>query len=154
MSKSLQPGSVVDRFRVVSLLGAGGMGEVYLARDESLDRSVALKILPPDLVKNDERVRRFTQEARSASSLSHPNIVTIHEIGEADGVHFIAMEFVKGSTLKDLIHAKKTDLRTLVGYLAQAGEGVAKAHAAGIVHRDLKPENIMVTDDGFAKVLD
>ena len=158
MSKSLQPGAVVGRFRVVSLLGAGGMGEVYLARDESLDRSVALKILPPDLVKNDERVRRFVQEAKSASSLSHPNIVTIYEIGEAEvlgqPVHFIAMELVKGSTLKDLIHAKKTDLRTLIGYLAKAAEGVAKAHAAGIVHRDLKPENIMVTDDGYAKVLD
>ena len=151
---SLSPGSVVGRFRVVSLLGAGGMGEVYLARDESLDRSVALKILPPELVKNDERVRRFVQEAKSASSLSHPNIVTIHEIGEAGGVHFIAMEFVRGRTLKDLIHTKGVDLRTLIRYLAQAAEGVAKAHAAGIVHRDLKPENIMVSDDGYAKVLD
>ena len=166
VTTSLQPGTIVGRFRVVSLLGAGGMGQVYLARDESLERSVALKILPPDLVKNDERVRRFIQEAKSASSLSHPNIVTIHEIGEADvdahstgsgqaaHVHFIAMELVKGSTLKDLIHTKKTDLRTLLRYLAQAAEGIAKAHAAGIVHRDLKPENIMVTDDGFAKVLD
>ena len=142
----LAPGTRLGRYEVVAPLGAGGMGEVYLARDESLDRSVALKILPPDLVKNEERVRRFVQEAKSASSLSHPNIVTIHEIGEADGVHFIAMEFVKGSTLKDLIHAKKTDLRTLIRYLAQAAEGVAKAHAAGIVHRDLKPENIMVSD--------
>jgi len=151
---SLSPGSVVGRFRVVSLLGAGGMGQVYLARDESLDRSVALKILPPELVKNDERVRRFVQEAKSASSLSHPNIITIHEIGETGGVHFIAMEFVRGSTLKDLIHAKGTDLRALIRHLAQAAEGVAKAHAAGIVHRDLKPENIMVSDDGYAKVLD
>ena len=158
MSKSLQPGSVVGRFRVLSLLGAGGMGEVYLARDESLDRSVALKILPPDLLKNEDRVRRFVQEAKSASSLSHPNIVTIYEIGEADvdstHVHFIAMELVAGSTLKDLIHSKKTDLRTLLRHLAQAAEGIAKAHAAGIVHRDLKPENIMVTRDAYAKVLD
>ena len=147
-------GQTLGRYRVLYQLGKGGMGKVYLARDESLDRSVALKILPPDLVKNDERVRRFVQEAKSASSLSHPNIVTIYEIGEADGVHFIAMEFVKGSTLKDLIHAKKTDHRTLIAYLAQAAEGVAKAHAAGIVHRDLKPENIMVSDEGFVKVLD
>jgi serine/threonine protein kinase/Tol biopolymer transport system component len=158
VTASLQPGAVVGRFRIVSLLGAGGMGQVYLARDESLDRSVALKILPPELVKNDERVRRFIQEAKSASSLSHPNIVTIHEIGEtavdATRVHFIAMELVQGSTLKDLIHTKKTDLRTLLRYLAQAAEGIGKAHAAGIVHRDLKPENLMVTDDGFAKVLD
>jgi serine/threonine protein kinase len=139
---------------VVSLLGAGGMGEVYLARDESLDRSVALKILPPDLVKNDERVRRFVQEAKSASSLNHPHIVTIYEIGEAEEIHFIAMELVSGHTLKTLIHQEKTDLKTLVRYLAQAADGLAKAHAAGIVHRDLKPENIMVTSDGFAKVVD
>ena len=109
----LTSGTRLGRYAVVAPLGADGMGEVYLARDESLDRSVALKILPPELVKNDERVRRFVQEAKSASSLSHPNIVTIYEIGEAYGVHFIAIEFVKGSTLKDLIHAKKTDLRTL-----------------------------------------
>jgi len=134
------------------------MGEVYLARDESLDRAVALKILPPDLVRNDERVRRFVQEAKTASSLSHPHIITIHEIGEADvdgqPVRYIAMELVAGRTLKDLIHTDRADLRTLVRYLAQAADGLAKAHAAGLVHRDLKPENIMVTADGFAKVLD
>jgi Tol biopolymer transport system component/predicted Ser/Thr protein kinase len=157
------PGAQIARYRVVSLLGAGGMGQVYLARDESLDRSVALKILPPDLVRNDERVRRFVQEARSASSLNHPHIVTIYEIGEAEiggdeaptgTIQFIAMELVSGHTLKSLIHDQKTDLRTLVRSLAQAADGLAKAHAAGIVHRDLKPENIMVTSDGFAKVLD
>ena len=119
---------------MVSLLGAGGMGEVYLARDESLDRSVALKILPPDLVRNDERLRRFVQEAKAASSLNHPHIVTIYEIGEADvpgvvgasaqgaPVHFIAMELVTGHTLRDLIHKDKTDLRTLLRYLAQVAE--------------------------------
>ena len=155
----------------MSLLGAGGMGQVYLARDGSLDRSVALKILPPDLVRNEERVRRFVQEAKSASSLSHPHIVAIYEIGEADvrlatdaatgddhagalHVHYIAMELVSGRTLRDLIHRDKTDLRLLVRYLSQAADGLAKAHAAGIVHRDLKPENIMVSEDGFAKVLD
>jgi len=158
-------GRNIGRYRVISKLGAGGMGEVYLARDESLDRSVAVKILPPDLVKNDERVRRFIQEAKSASSLNHPHIVTIHEIGEAEvpgedadapghRIHYIAMELVSGHTLKTLIHQEKTDLRTLVRYLAQAADGLAKAHAAGIVHRDLKPENIMVTSDGFAKVVD
>jgi len=164
-SRTLDPGTQIGRYRVVSLLGSGGMGEVYLARDESLDRSVALKILPPDLVKNDERVRRFVQEAKSASSLNHPHIVTIYEIGEvefaggddgasADTIHYIAMELVSGHTLKTLIHQEKTDLRTLVRYLAQAADGLAKAHAAGIVHRDLKPENVMVTSDGFAKVVD
>lgn len=136
------------------------MGEVYKARDGRLDRTVALKILPPDLVRNDERVRRFVQEAKSASSLNHPNIVTIHEIGQAvidsneKPVHYIAMELIDGATLRRRIHDTDTDLRTVIGYLAQAAEGLAKAHEAGIVHRDLKPENIMVTRDGYAKVLD
>ncbi len=136
------------------------MGEVYKAHDLELERTVALKILPPDLVKNDERVRRFVQEAKSASSLNHPNIVTIHEIGQAqlDGnekpIHYIAMELVDGMTLRRKIHDGDTDLRTILSYCAQAADGLAKAHAAGIIHRDLKPENIMVTRDGFAKVLD
>jgi Tol biopolymer transport system component len=141
------------------------MGEVYLAKDETLERNVALKVLPPELVRSEERIRRFVLEAKSASSLNHPHIVTIYEVGEdavhgADGdetgetVHYIAMELVSGKTLGALIHQEKTDLRTLLGYLAQAAEGLAKAHAAGIVHRDLKPGNIMVTTDGYAKVLD
>jgi len=139
------------------------MGEVYLAQDLTLERSVALKVLPAQLVRNDERLRRFVLEARAASSLNHPGIVTIHEIGsgeieragEASGpIHFIAMERIDGRTLHELIHDDKEDLRRLLGYLAQAADGIAKAHAAGIVHRDLKPGNIMVSRDGFAKVLD
>ena len=141
------------------------MGEVYLAQDQKLERSVALKVLPPELVRSEDRVRRFVQEAKSASSLNHPNIITIYEIGEEpvtsasgenspDPVHYISMELVSGRTLSTKIHEENTDLRTLLGYLAQAAEGIAKAHATGIVHRDLKPGNIMVTDDGFAKVLD
>jgi serine/threonine protein kinase len=140
------------------------MGEVYLAQDQSLERNVALKVLPPDLVRSEDRVRRFVQEAKSASSLNHPNIVTIYEIGnekvtssggsETGPLQFISMELVSGKSLGAKIHEEKTDLRTLLGYLAQAAEGIAKAHAAGIVHRDLKPGNIMVSDDGFAKVLD
>ena len=162
--RTLRPEDEISHYRIVGPLGAGGMGEVYLAQDRSLDRSVALKILPPDLVRNEERVRRFVLEAKSASSLSHPNIVTIYEIGQdavrsaseaaSDPVHFISMELVNGKTLSTLIQDEKTDLRTLLGYLAQASDGIAKAHAAGIVHRDLKPANIMVTTDGFAKVLD
>ena len=165
----MKPSDSLGRYRIVGKLGAGGMGEVYLARDETLERNVALKILPPDLVGNEQRLRRFVLEAKSASSLNHPNIVTIYEIGSAEvrgpagepaaggssaPVHYIAMEHVQGETLADAIHREKTDLRTLVGYLAQVAEGLAKAHAAGIVHRDLKPGNIMVTPDGFAKVLD
>ena len=166
---SLQAGSTISRYRVISPLGVGGMGEVYMARDESLERTVALKVLPADLVRNEERVRRFVTEAKSASSLSHPHIVTIHEIGHAEvrtesspaggaetsaPIHYIAMELVTGDTLRQLIHEKATDLRTLLRWLAQAADGIAKAHAAGIVHRDLKPDNIMVTKDGYAKVLD
>jgi serine/threonine protein kinase len=154
----MESGSSVSHYRIISAIGAGGMGQVYKAQDLTLERTVALKILPPELVRNDERVRRFMQEAKSASSLNHPNIVTIHEIGQAgdasDSIHFIAMELIDGATLKRRIHDGVTDLRTLLGYMAQAAEGLAKAHAAGIVHRDLKPENIMVTRDGFTKVLD
>ncbi len=144
------------------------MGEVYAALDESLERSVALKILPPGLVRSEDRVRRFIAEARSASSLNHPNIVTIYEIGEATvraagrgpeggeaaSIRYISMELVTGKTLTDLIHDQAEDLRTLVGYIAQAAEGVARAHVSGIVHRDLKPGNIMVSTDGIVKVLD
>ncbi len=157
MPGALEPGSSISHYRVISSLGVGGMGEVYKAHDTNLDRPVALKILPPELVRNDDRVRRFVQEAKSASSLNHPHIVTIHEIGRADGpqpLHFIAMELIDGLTLKQKIHQENTDLRTLLVYLSQAAEGLAKAHAAGIIHRDLKPENIMITRDGYAKVLD
>ncbi|HEY3176741.1 MAG TPA: protein kinase [Candidatus Polarisedimenticolia bacterium] len=169
MARTLQPTNLISHYRVVSPLGAGGMGEVYLAHDQNLERNVALKILPPQLVRNEERVRRFILEAKSASSLSHPHIVTIYEIGQdrvrtsdvdeapsdaSDPVHFIAMELISGETLKDKIHHEKTELRTLLGYMAQVADGLAKAHAAGIVHRDLKPSNIMVTKDGYAKVLD
>ncbi|HXH37020.1 MAG TPA: protein kinase, partial [Thermoanaerobaculia bacterium] len=154
MRGTLEPGTTVSHYRIVSSLGAGGMGEVYRAHDSNLDRAVALKILPPELVRNEDRVRRFVQEAKSASSLNHPHIVTIHEIGTADSIHYIAMELIDGVTLKSKIHGEGSGLKTLLVYLAQAAEGVAKAHAAGIVHRDLKPENIMITRDGYAKVLD
>ncbi|HEX6792054.1 MAG TPA: protein kinase [Candidatus Krumholzibacteria bacterium] len=164
-SRTLHPEDQIAQYRVVGPLGAGGMGEVYLAQDQSLERSVALKVLPHELTRSDDRVRRFVQEARSASSLNHPNIVTIYEIGQepvksASGdpdsgpLHYISMELISGKTLGAKIHEEKTDLKTLVGYLAQAAEGIAKAHAVGIVHRDLKPGNIMVSDDGYAKVLD
>jgi Tol biopolymer transport system component len=163
-ARTLRPEDQIAHYRIVGPLGAGGMGEVYLAQDRTLERNVALKILPPDLVRSEERVRRFVLEAKSASSLSHPNIVTIYEIGQeavrsgagddSAPVHYISMELISGKTLGTLIHEDRVDLKTLLGYLAQAADGLAKAHAAGIVHRDLKPGNIMVTNDGFAKVLD
>ncbi len=163
MDHTLAAGDVISHYRIVGALGSGGMGEVYLAQDLTLERSVALKVLPAGLVRNEERLRRFVIEAKSASSLNHPSIVTIYEIGsgaiERDGeaqdpIHYIAMERIDGHTLAEVIHTDKEDLRRLLGYLAQAADGVAKAHGAGIVHRDLKPGNIMVSRDGFAKVLD
>src|SRR5437879_8491705 len=130
------------------------MGEVYLAEDTKLDRKVALKILPAELASNRDRMERFIREAKSAAALSHPNIAQIFEIGEHDGVHFIAMEFVDGVTLRQKIHRERTELGKLLRHLQHVAEGLAKAHAAGIVHRDLKPDNIMVTSDGHAKILD
>src|SRR5437762_1596773 len=144
----------ISHYRIVSKIGAGGMGEVYLAEDTKLDRRVALKILPADVASNRDRMERFIREAKSAAALSHPNIAQIFEIGENEGTHFIAMEFIDGVTLRDKIHHERTELRKLLRYLQNVADGLAKAHASGIVHRDLKPENIMVTRDGHAKVLD
>jgi serine/threonine-protein kinase len=153
-NKDLPSGSTLAHYRIVSKLGAGGMGEVYLAEDTRLHRKVALKILPADLASNQDRMRRFEQEAQAAAALNHPNIAHIYEIGESDGVNFIAMEFIDGVTLREKIHQEGTELRKLLRFLQHAAEGLAKAHAAGIVHRDLKPDNIMITRDGHAKILD
>src|SRR2546421_3180936 len=150
----LSSGTRLGRYEIRSKIGAGGMGEVYLAEDSQLHRKVALKILPVELTQNKDRLRRFELEAQSAAALNHPHIAHIYEIGEADGVHFIAMEFVDGLTLRQLFDELQTDLTKLLRHLQHAAEGLAKAHAAGIVHRDLKPDNIMVTRDGHAKVLD
>jgi len=130
------------------------MGEVYLAQDKKLDRKVALKILPAEVASNQERMGRFVQEAKAAAQLNHPNIAHVYEIDEADGFHFIAMEFINGETLGECILSGETDLRKLLRYLQQVAEGLAKSHAAGIAHRDLKPDNIMITRDGHAKILD
>ena len=151
---TIAAGTKLGRYEIRSQLGVGGMGEVYLAQDTKLDRKVALKILPAEVASNRDRMERFVREAKSAAALNHPNIAHIYEIGEADGINFIAMEFVDGHTLRDLIHARQTDLAKLLRYLQHAAEGLAKAHAAGIVHRDLKPDNIMITRDGHAKILD
>ena len=144
----------LSHYHVLDKLGAGGMGEVYLAQDTKLDRKVALKILPAEVSGQQDRMRRFVQEAKAAAALNHPNIAHMYEIGESDGVHFIAMEFVDGHTLRELIHGRRSDLAKLLRHLQHVAEGLAKAHAAGIVHRDLKPDNIMVTRDGHAKILD
>jgi serine/threonine protein kinase/dipeptidyl aminopeptidase/acylaminoacyl peptidase len=197
MGSPLPSGTKLDRYEIISLLGAGGMGEVYLAEDTRLHRRVALKILPVEVASHRDRMRRFTQEATAAASLNHPNIAHIYETGEAEAkppagsderqdrvrreagssegqgrvnreagsserqasvgrevLHFIAMEFVDGITLREKIHREHSDLRKLLRYLQQVAEGLAKAHAAGVVHRDLKPDNIMITRDGHAKILD
>jgi serine/threonine-protein kinase len=154
MSEPLGVNTTLSHYRIVSKIGEGGMGEVYLAQDTKLDRKVALKILPGDVASNRDRMERFIREAKSAAALNHPNIATIHEIGESDGVNFIAMEFIDGVTLGEKIHHEGTPLRKLLRFLQHAADGLAKAHAAGIVHRDLKPDNIMITRDGHAKILD
>src|SRR5882724_8022532 len=154
MNKELPAGSTLSHYRVVSKIGEGGMGEVYLAEDSRLNRKVALKILPADLAANQDRMRRFVQEAKAAAALNHPNIAHIYEIGESEDTNFIAMEFVDGKTLQEKIHGEKSGLKLLLKHLLQVGEGLAKAHASGIVHRDLKPDNIMITRDGHAKILD
>ncbi|HMG32726.1 MAG TPA: protein kinase [Blastocatellia bacterium] len=150
---TLSAGTKVSRYRVLSLLGAGGMGEAYLAEDTHLERKVALKLLPAQFTKDEERVRRFILEAKAASALNHPNIITIYEIGEAEAGRFIAMEFVQGRTLREMI-GKSPSPEVLAAAGGQIAQALAVAHAAGITHRDIKPENIMVRDDGYAKVLD
>ncbi|MDQ5859292.1 MAG: protein kinase [Acidobacteriota bacterium] len=136
------------------MLGAGGMGEVYRARDPQLQREVAVKVLPPAMASDAARLKRFEREARSASALNHPNIVTIHEVGQTDSTFFIVMELVEGRSLRDLLSAGPLPLRKVLSIAAQVADGLAKAHASGIVHRDLKPENVMVTSEGFVKILD
>ena len=151
---TLPPQTQLGRYEIRSLIGAGGMGEVYLAQDTSLNRKVALKVLPPDVASNQDRMRRFKQEATAAASLNHPNIAHIYEIGQEDGLNFIAMEYVDGTTLRHKIHEDPQDLSKLLRVLQHVAEGLAKAHDAGIIHRDLKPDNLMVTADGHAKILD
>src|SRR5437667_341442 len=165
---TIATGKKLGRYEIRSKIGEGGMGEVYLAEDTELHRKVALKVLPSEVAAHPDRMRRFKQEATAAAALNHPNIAHIYEIGTSptvregaganvssiEEIHFIAMEFVDGYILRELIHGRQTDLTKLLRYLQHGADGLAKAHAAGIVHRDLKPDNIMVTRDGHAKILD
>ena len=151
---SLAAGTRLGNYEILSDLGSGGMGEVYKAKDLKLGRDVAIKVLPQEMAADSSRLRRFEQEARAASALNHPNIVTIYEIGEHEGTPFIAMEYVKGETLREILADGPLPNDKLIRYARQMAEGLAKAHQAGIVHRDLKPENVMVTDDGLVKILD
>ena len=151
---TLATGTRLGPYEVLSPLGAGGMGEVYRARDTRLSREVAIKVLPAELAAESERLKRFEKEARSASALNHPNIVTIYDIGSEGGVPYIAMERVEGATLRELLANGALPTRKLFQIAPQIAEGLSKAHEAGIVHRDLKPENVMVTKDGLVKILD
>jgi Tol biopolymer transport system component len=150
----LAAGARLGPYEILSPLGAGGMGEVYRARDTRLGREVAIKVLPADLASDPERLARFEKEARSASSLNHPNIVTIHDIGSVDSVSYIAMELVRGEPLRARLLGGPLPARELLGIAVQVADGLAAAHASGIVHRDLKPENVMVTEEGRVKILD
>ena len=143
----------IGTYKIENMLGAGGMGEVYLAQDSKLNRKVALKILPAEFVSDTERLKRFEIEARAVSALNHPNIVTIYDVGKAGGVSYISTEFVEGKTLRELI-GSNLKLKEVLAIISQAAEALAAAHNAGVVHRDIKPENIMVRPDGYVKVLD
>ncbi len=147
-------GRKIGHYQIISLLGTGGMGEVYLAQDTRLGRQIALKLLPQEFTTDRERVARFEQEARAASALNHPNIITIFEIGQVDGTHYIATEFIDGQTLRHLMKTTQIKLREVLEIMIQAASALAAAHEAGIAHRDIKPENIMLRRDGYVKVLD
>ena len=147
-------GRTLSHFRIVSRIGEGGMGVVYKAEDKNLHRPVALKVLQPDAVGNEERRLRFLREARAAAALTHPNIATIYEVDEAEGIVFIAMEYVEGKTLRSAIAGKPLPIREALRIGVEVAEGLARAHQARVIHRDLKPENAMVTADGHVKILD
>ena len=151
---TLEAGSRVAGYEVISLIGAGGMGHVYLAQDMRLRRKVAIKTLKPESLYNRESLRRFEQEALAASALNHPNILTIYEIGESGGIEFIASEFVDGPTLREKLAVGKPGLQEFIGIAIQTAAGLTVAHAAGIIHRDIKPQNIIVRKDGIVKIVD
>ncbi len=147
-------GQKISHYQILSKLGAGGMGEVLLARDTILERQVALKLLPAQYTQNTERLQRFMREARAASALNHPNIITIYEIGVADNTYFIATEFIDGITLRKRLANGRLELREATAIARQIAAALGTAHKAGIIHRDIKPENVMLRPDGLVKVLD
>jgi len=150
----ITPGTRFNHYEVISQLGAGGMGEVYLAEDPRLGRQVAIKVLPAEFAKDADRLRRFEQEARATSALNHPNILTVYDIGDREGAPFIVAELLEGEELSELIKQGAIAPRKAVDYARQIAEGLAAAHAKGVVHRDLKPENLFITNDGRVKILD
>ena len=151
---ALNSGTKLGPYEIQAPLGAGGMGEVYRARDTRLDRDVALKILHSEVAGDPDRRARFEREAKTVAALSHPNIVALYEVGNADGIEYTVSELVEGEPLRVQMKQRAMPVRQVVELATQLADGMAAAHAAGIVHRDLKPENVMVTRDGRVKILD
>jgi eukaryotic-like serine/threonine-protein kinase len=152
---ALQAGTRLGPYEVIDLIGAGGMGEVWLATELRLGRKVALKLLPADLTRDPVRIQRFEQEARAASALNHPNVCTIHALDQtSEGQHYIAMEYVEGEPLRQRLSTCKLSMREALDIAIQVAAALSVAHTAGIVHRDIKPENVMLRPDGVVKVLD
>jgi eukaryotic-like serine/threonine-protein kinase len=151
---ALAAGTLLGRYEIRAQLGAGGMGEVYLAQDTQLERTIALKILPGEVANDSQRMHRFVQEAKAAAALNHPNIAHIYEIGETDSTSFIAMEFIDGKTLGQILKQGQLAVTAILDISIQIASALAAAHEAGIVHRDIKPDNVMLRSDGLVKVLD
>src|SRR5688572_18871272 len=152
---AIEPGLTVGHYKIVSKIGSGGMGEVYLAGDTLLERRVAIKFLHEELSRDADKLNRFIQEAKAASALNHPNILTVYEIGVADGINYIATELIDGKTLRSRLNSREQmPLNEILKIGVQVAEALSAAHQAGIIHRDIKPENIMLRTDGYAKVLD
>src|ERR1044072_7178867 len=147
-------GTHINQYKIIVRLGAGGMGEVYLAQDERLGRKVALKLLYDDVMEGDDWVRRFEQEARAASALNHPNIITIYEVGQTGSSRFISAEYIEGETLRQRLKRGVMTTIEVLDIAIQTATALSTAHKAGIIHRDVKPENIMLRPDGYVKVLD
>ncbi|MCI0412175.1 protein kinase [bacterium] len=154
MERSLAAGEILGHYRILSLLGSGGMGQVYLAEDTKLDRRVALKILPPELASDANRMRRFLSEAKSASAVKHPNVAHIYDVGTQNDLHFIAMEYIEGETLSDRLNQAECDVSLVLDTGVQVADALDEAHSSGIIHRDLKPANLMITRRGQVKILD
>jgi eukaryotic-like serine/threonine-protein kinase len=151
---NIENGTIINQYKIISAIGKGGMGEVFLGQDTKLDRKVALKILPSEFAEDADRMSRFVREAKSASALNHPNIITIHEIGESDRIHFIATEFIDGKTLNAYKQANPLNYKSALEIAIQVASALDEAHSAGIVHRDIKPDNVMIRANGLVKILD